>query len=94
MKVQGELTREDIALIEKREEMNRQFTDGTYSTLVKVIADWTGKAIQRITRGSKSLPFWYNLTVIILSVQVKLPATHSAPGGGFGAWRVAALPAG
>ena len=57
---------EDIALIEKREELKRRLAADEYKRLYDVILGRTGRLIQKITRSPKPPSFWYSAVVIAL----------------------------
>lgn len=68
--MEAETISEDIALIEKREELKRQLAATEYKTLGRSIADWAGQFNQKLTRNPEALPFWYSITLILLLVMV------------------------
>ncbi len=57
---------EDTSLLTKQAALKQKLSTDLYRTLAKVVADWTGHIIQKLTRNEKPPPFWYNLTVIAL----------------------------
>jgi hypothetical protein len=81
VEVGAEVAGEDTLLSEKRTEIKRQLADGTYKTLGKVIADWTGRIIQKLTRNPEPLPFWYGMTVTFVAIDLfwNLPLLYLNP---------------
>lgn len=61
---------EDPVLLERREELKRQIAAGEYKSLLDVMSDTAGRAIQRLTKSAKPLPFWYNIAVIALLLPI------------------------
>ena len=59
---------EEAGLLQKREELKRQVSDGEYDTLVGKMFDKTGYLIQKLTRNPEPPPFWYSAVVIGLIV--------------------------
>ncbi len=56
----------DPILFERREELGRKIAAGEYKSLLDVISDEIGRAIQRLTKSTRPLPFWCNVTAITL----------------------------
>jgi hypothetical protein len=63
-------TSKDPILFERREELKRQIAAGEYKSLLDVISDQVGRAIQRLTKSTQPLPFWYSATVIALIILI------------------------
>jgi hypothetical protein len=57
---------EESELTQKREELKRQLAGGKCKTSMDVMLDGIGHFIQKLTRRSKPLPFWYSAVVLIL----------------------------
>jgi hypothetical protein len=58
---------EESELIQQREELKRQLTEGGYETLVDVILNGTGRLIQKFFRSPKPPSFWYSAAIISLT---------------------------
>ena len=68
--METEVSSQDSALIEKRDELKRLLEADKYKTLGRLMANKTGRVIQFVTRTVEPLPFWYNIIVINLSISV------------------------
>ena len=61
---------EDPILSEEREELKRQITAGEYKSLLDVMSDKAEGVIQKLTKRTEPLPFWYAATVIALVILI------------------------
>lgn len=55
---------------EKHEELKRRLASGEYRTLIDVILDGTGRALQKLARQPQSVSFWYSAAIICSLVLV------------------------
>jgi len=60
-------TAENVTLIEKREQLQRQMVAGRYRSLIDVILDGTGRIIQKLFRRAEPPAFWVSAAVIVLA---------------------------
>jgi hypothetical protein len=58
----------EIGKLEKRDELKRLLAHGRYRTLIRVVLDGTGRAVQKLTRRQYPISFWYSAAIISLLI--------------------------